>query len=311
MGVIGIMSDYFSDQERGPKPRTEETISPVVWGGVVALVQSLVASGAFASKFPVVCPDGAGTTGTDEISLVARVRAEMSDLAWPLVTTARVPSGFFSEDKPFAPDTLLVLDFIQFCHRSIAKPIQGPYHSFFRHHHLTFDVDAGKRELRDDINRIFARNGVAFELEPDGRIVRLAPAVLGPSLSATLFRTGDPTLDGMLEESRLKFLSPDPKIRREALERLWDCWERIKSLEEPSNKKQSVATLLQKAASDAAVRKVLDDETRVLTDIGNSFHIRHSEVKQTTVTDSMHVDYLFHRLFSMIQLLLHKRVQGP
>jgi hypothetical protein len=92
---------------------------------------------------------------------------------------------------------------------------------------------------------------------------------------------------------------------------LWDCWERLKSLEDPQNKKQSVTALLDKAADDPLFRKMLDDEARALTDIGNSFHIRHSEVTQSTVMDSSHIDYLFHRLFSMIQLLLKKRGLAP
>lgn len=307
MGVLASMIDYFSDRERGPKPRTVESISPVVWGGIIALVQPLVSTGAFAAMFPVICPDGAGTTGTDENAFALAIRAEMPELAWPLETTVRVQVGLFAEEKPFAPDTLLVLDFIEFCYRSIAKPIQGPYHDFFRHNHLRFDPGVGKAEFREDVNRIFGRNGIAFELDPNGRIVRLAPPVLGSSLSAALFRTGDATLDGMFEESRSKFLSPDPKIRREALERLWDCWERLKSLEDPENKKQSVETLFGKCAKDAAFRKLLDDEARALTNIGNSFHIRHSEVTQATISDSAHVDYLFHRLFGMMQLLLGKR----
>ena len=301
------MTDYFSDRESDPKPRTVETIFPVVWGGVVALVQSLVSNGAFAPKFPVMCPDGAGTTGTDDNAISLAIRAEMPGLAWPLETTARVSAGFFSEEQPFAPDPLLILDFIEFCHRSVAKPIQGAYHSFFRHYHLKFDEEAGKSEFREDVNRIFARNGVAFELCPNGRFMRLLSPILGPGLSTALFRTGDITLDSMLEESRSKFLSPDPKIRREAIERLWDCWERIKSLEDPGHKRQSIAALLDIAAKDPAFRNLLDDEASALTEIGNSFHIRHSEVTQTAFTDSAHVDYLFHRLFSIIQLLLQKR----
>jgi len=111
----------------------------------------------------------------------------------------------------------------------------------------------------------------------------------------------------MLEESRKKFLNPDPIIRREAVERLWDCWERIKTLEIPDNKKASTETLLNRAATDLDVRELLGKEAKELTDIGNSFHIRHSEVGQTTISDSDFIDYLFHRLFSIIQFLLRKR----
>lgn len=305
------MTDYFSDREHGPRPRTEEVISPKVWGGIVALVQSLIDTGAFGAKYPEACPDGQGPIGTDKNSLSLAVQAEMPGLQWPLVTMERVDQDLFAEERPFSPDTLLVLDFIEFCHRAVANPIQVSYHSFFDHHHLTFDESEGRRAFLENINRIFSRNNLAFELRPNGQVVRLAPAVLRESLFSASFRTGDRILDGMLEESCAKFLNPSASVRREAVERLWDCWERLKSLNSPGNKRKSIESLLLKAASDAAFRSVLEAEARALTDIGNSFHIRHTEVTQSAVTDSAHIDYLFHRLYSLVQLLLSKRVGTP
>lgn len=302
------MTDYFSDREQGPRPRTEEIISPVAWGGVVALIQSQISSGAFGARFPAPCPDGQGPIGTDEDSLSLAVLAEMPGLTWPLATTERVQDGFFSEMQAFTPDTLLVLDLIEFCYRSVGKPTQGSHHSFFGHYHLSFDIAKGKEAFRADIKRIFSRNNLAYELGSAGEFVRLAPAVLRESLSSASLRTGDQILDTMLEESRVKFLNPDPAVRRESLERLWDCWERLKSLEDPNNKRLSVESLLTKASPDTAFRAALDAEAQALTNIGNSFHhIRHTEVSQTAVTDSAHVDYLFHRLYCMVQLLLTKR----
>lgn len=46
------MSYYFSDRENGPVPRVDQSVSPVVWAGVVALVHSLVRRGAFAVRSP-------------------------------------------------------------------------------------------------------------------------------------------------------------------------------------------------------------------------------------------------------------------
>ncbi len=301
------MTAYFSDREQGPRARTEEAISPAVWGGIVGLVQSLIATGSFGAKYPNLCPEGHCPVGTDENAFSLAVQAEMPGLSWPLVTMEQVQEDYFAELKPFAPNTLLALDFVEFCYRIVAKPIQGSHHSYFGHYHLTFDEYQGKQAFLEDINRIFARNNLAYELTESGQVVRLAPAVLRESLSSAQFRTGDSTLDAMLEESRSKFLNPVASIRREAVERLWDCWERLKSLESPHNKKQSVEYLLSKAASDAAFRSVLENEAHTLTEIGNSLHIRHSEVTQSAVTDSAHVDYLFHRLYAMIQLLLLKR----
>ena len=110
----------------------------------------------------------------------------------------------------------------------------------------------------------------------------------------------------MLEDARKKFLNPDPLVRRESIERLWDCWERIKTLDKPTDKRASIALLLEKITTQKNVREMLEEEARNLTDIGNSFHIRHTELQQTLVSDSDVIDYLFHRLFSLIMLVLKK-----
>lgn len=61
--------EYFSDRERGPAPRVRLEIDATTWGGLVALVDGLVANGAFGIDFPEPCPDGRGPTGTDTHAL--------------------------------------------------------------------------------------------------------------------------------------------------------------------------------------------------------------------------------------------------
>ncbi len=301
------MNDYFSDRENGPRARTEQVISPAVWAGLVATVQALINSGAFGLRFPARCPDGQAVCGCDTDALAASVIAEMPGLAWPLETTCLVDEGFLSQREPFAPDTLLIMDFIEFIYASVAKPIPGKHHDFFSHHHLTFDQQSGQEEFRATINRIFSRNGVAFEMLSTGRIVRVLPPVLGEDLKRTIFRTGDRTLDNMLEECRTKFSDRNPLVRREALERLWDGWERLKSLADPGDKKRSIKIILDATAVEPSLRARLEGEATELNSIGNSHLIRHSEVNQVPVIDVDQVDYLFHRLFAMIQLVLRKK----
>lgn len=301
------MNDYFSDRENGPRARTEHVISPVVWAGLVATVQALINSGAFGLRFPERCPDGQAVCGCDTDALAASVIAEMPGLAWPLETMCLVEDGFLSQREHFAPDTLLILDFIEFIYASVAKPIPGKHHDFFSHHHLTFDQQSGQEEFRATVNRIFSRNGVAFEMLSTGRIVRVLPPVLGEDLKRAIFRTGDRTLDNMLEECRTKFSDRNPLVRREALERLWDGWERLKSLADPGDKKRSIKIILDATAAEPSLRARLEGEATELNSIGNSHLIRYSEVNQVPVIDVDQVDYLFHRLFAMIQLVLRKK----
>ena len=54
-------------------------------------------------------------------------------------------------------------------------------------------------------------------------------------------------------------------------------------------------------------RETLEAEATELTRIGNTFRIRHSETSQTPLENDTHVDYLFHRLFGLIHLLLKSR----
>lgn len=299
------MSNYFSDRELGPKARIQQEISPVVWAGLVVMVQALLDTSSFGASFPDRCHDGAQTVGNDAAAMGAAVAAEIDGLVWPL-ETHRYGEETGWERKAIAPPTMVVLDFLEFVWRHVGTPHQGSYHKFFDHYHLSFDAFSGRANLCEDVNRVFARNGVAYELGTDGQIRRLMPAVLGEALTRTYFNTGDRTLDVMLEESRVKFSSPDPLIRREALERLFDSWERIKTLAVPDDKKRSIGLILDQSAREPAIRELLEVEALALTRIGNSLLLRHHEVTQTPVIDVDHVDYLYHRLFAIVDLVNRK-----
>lgn len=64
---------------------------------------------------------------------------------------------------------------------------------------------------------------------------RPVPPVLFEAMS-NLPTSGDATLDSLLRDACLKFKDPAPRARAEATEKLWDAWERLKSLEVQGNK---------------------------------------------------------------------------
>lgn len=290
-----MAGNYFSDRELGPRPRTEEEITDAAWGGIVALIRKWLADGSFGYGFPEECPNGEGISGasTDDLSLA--LQAEIGELEWPL-------------NAHTVPPRLAVLDLLEFCHRAVARPIQGSYHSFYRHYHLTFEPESGQADFRDRVNRIFARNQLAYELRPNGEIVRLAPPILREALASALFKTGDRELDKLLETATARFLDPDPAARRDALEKLWDAWERLKTIEPGKDKKASTAALLNRLSTEPKLREALAKEAVELTRIGNTFQIRHSETTQIRLELDDHVDYMFHRLFAIVRLAL--RVTG-
>jgi hypothetical protein len=298
-------NSYFSDREQGAPARIKEEILPSVWGGIASAVQTAVADGSLGLDFPDVCPDGGGPIGTNFHNMFPALVAEVPGIDWPLVL-----------NNP--PPVYSILDLIEFVHKHIGKPTQGSYHSFFNHHHLDYDRGEGQTEFRERINTIFARNGVAFELhavpsrtsagrargESTGEIRRLGPPIVRETLRSTAFSTSDKELNAMLETARTKFLDTNPTVRREAVEKLWDAWERLKTILPGLDKKSGIKALLDNASPEPNLRAVLEEEAGKLTCIGNSFKIRHSETTQTPLQHDSQVDYLFHRLFALIWLLL-------
>jgi hypothetical protein len=139
---------------------------------------------------------------------------------------------------------------------------------------------------------------------------RLEDSPVLRTVIAGAFKTGDATLDELLGVAQSKFLSGNADLRKEALEKIWDAWERLKTLEIGKDKKDSARVLLDKATGDPAFRQTLDDEARALSAIGNSYMIRHTEVGKTSLSSPEQVEYLFHRMFSLMRLIMRATGRG-
>ncbi len=139
---------------------------------------------------------------------------------------------------------------------------------------------------------------------------RPVPPVLFEAMG-TLPASGDHILDALLGDACKKFKDAAPKSRTEGTEKLWDAWERLKSIEVQGDKRMSVARLLEQCSPEPTFRARLDAEARALTEIGNSFHIRHFETDKVSISLPEQNDYLFHRLFALMHLLLFSRGRNP
>ncbi len=139
---------------------------------------------------------------------------------------------------------------------------------------------------------------------------RAAPPALDAMLRAIAPATGDIRLDEMIADARTTFYDQSPVRRREGLERLWDAFERIKTVLDPADKKRSAGLLLDLVASEPNVRAVLEAEARALTTVGNEMQIRHHEQGKVPINSSEHVDYLFHRCFAFVWLAAGALARG-
>lgn len=256
------------------------------------MVNMRVDSGAFGYRFPEQCADGDGPCGTDRRAFARFLEAEVPGIDWPL-------------NSQKVPTTLLVLDLLEFSAKAVGEPVLGSYHSYQHHHHLSWDRVAGLATFVSDINLLFQRNGIAFKFDVNGHAQRILPQPVAQTLGWTMFHTGDEQLDRLLEYARSHFLSPKLEDRRDATEKLWDAFERMKTLEPGTNKRMQADALLDRVAVPGSkMRLDLADEARSLTTIGNTLRIRHSEVSQEIIERSEQLDWLFVRMFSFVRLLL-------
>ena len=296
---------YFSEREHGPRPRTAEIISKPVRRALLRHIQVGIGNGTYGWRFPEQCDDGRGPCGTDERAFWDAAAGEVPDLS--------LPDNAWSEQALQSAedvDTVVFLDLLEFCASAVAQPAKRNYHSFMEHHHLDFDRDAGLHDFVSHVNRLFRRNGVAFELSDEGDARRLGAPGLREELREAEFDTGDAETDRLLAAARQRILSPREDDRRDALEKLWDAFERVKTLEPGTSKKVQADRLLDRTAESLRFRRLLSEEAKALTEIGNGLRIRHSETTQEPVQTLEQIDYLFHRMFSFLRLVLRATGRG-
>ena len=286
------MKRLFSERMSQPRPRVLETLDANVRAAVLQMIQTRIANNAFGLAFPDQCPDNRGNSGTDERALQANMA--VFHVVWP-------PTAIHMDHDELTDAQ--IFDLLEYSFEHVAKPVPRDFHSYFSHYHFDYDQPGGRQDLLMEVNRLFEHNGLAYELR-DGQVERMAPTVLQQVLTHQAFSTGDATLDQLLTTARDKFLNRDLTIRREALEKLWDAWERLKSLRDPQDKRRSTQMLLDQSTPEPQMRDRIEAEARQLTEIGNNFFIRHTEVNKPPITESRHVDYLFHRLFSFLRMVL-------
>lgn len=93
-----------------------------------------------------------------------------------------------------------------------------------------------------------------------------------------------------------------------AVEKLWDAFERVKTYYYPTlNKKQSVDKIVDElSCGNIDIRRMFNDEFRILTDIGNSYRIRHHEKNKIDITDDLHYEYFYKRCLALLSVVIKK-----
>jgi len=113
-------------------------------------------------------------------------------------------------------------------------------------------------------------------------------------------QTKDEELNKLIKEAKDRFFIPQDK--QVAIEKLWDAFERIKTYF-GTDKKSSSNKLISLIAVDFS-EEVINEEFKILTKIGNEFRIRHHETDKKDIIENKHLNYLFFRMLSLLDLCL-------
>ena len=72
----------------------------------------------------------------------------------------------------------------------------------------------------------------------------------------------------------------------------------------------ALLTLNRPQARNSLSEGLIAELHAALTEIGNTFRIRHAETTQEMLTDPAQIDYLFHRMFSFVRFVLKGTGRG-
>lgn len=256
------------------------------------------------------CPDSNDCCGLDSHLFKLWVKREIPDLFTNREGEIAAPSlrhnVFSDEPKKDDYDQYALLDFIELVGQNIKDFNKIRYHDFFHHHHLAFiDSHSAADEFRSDVNHIFEVTGLLYRLSESMEVERLVDNdPLTSKVEATINAIPESGARELASEAIRLHRKPGNATARDAAEKIWDAFERLKTYYEGQDKKNSAARIVRDASNGSSeFEELLDSEFHQLTKIGNSYRIRHHETDKIEITDSRHYDYLFNRCLSLISLV--------
>ena len=161
-------------------------------------------------------------------------------------------------------------------------------------------------EFKEKINEVFEFFNLPFLLSDAGLIEKLTPYdVLSLEIAENIASISEPGLKELLEEAISLHMQPNTVSHKDAVEKMWDALERLKTYHTSLSKKDSATKIVNAiAGEEPAFVALFNTEFKALTDIGNDFRIRHHETNRTDIKDLRHYDYFFNRCLSLVSLAI-------
>lgn len=159
-----------------------------------------------------------------------------------------------------------------------------------------------KSPFQTAINASFQKESVPFQLTDRGLIEPITSyEVMSTEIISGINRVKEPGIKDLLNEAIEKHMQPTFQAHRDAVEKIWDALERLKTYYTSLDKKASANQLVIDISNGRTeYYTIFDAEFKALTDIGNDFRIRHHETSKIDISDIRHYDYFFNRCLSLI-----------
>lgn len=257
---------------------------------------------------PEDCRDGYGCCGVDYKKLNTALKFEIPNLYRDSYENIAVPEkSDYGYGKPPKYDQYALLDFIEFIAQNVKDVREGDFHSYFGHHHLhLLETQNVLGTFRDEINSIFEKTGLLYTLTLEKIIERVVEnSPLSEDIEIQSLQISELGTRELMKDAIALYKTPNAAARQDSVEKIWDALERLKTYYTNLDKRGSAAKVVNDMSNgQAEFITIFDAEFRALTDIGNSFRIRHHETNKIDITDNRHYDYFFNRCLSIIALAI-------
>ncbi len=201
-----------------------------------------------------------------------------------------------------------LLDFIEFMAQNIEDISAGWNNLRFQNFWYIDCLNTTRvfSEYQNEINRIFAESGLLYTLTGEKIIERVVEnSPLTSEIEKNISNVKEKGTQELITEAIMLHKQTSPESLTDAVEKIWDALERLKSYYITLDISHSTSKIVNDMAhGQAAFTDLFNAEFKVLTDIGNNFRIQHHEIDKIDITDTRHYDYFFNRCLSLIALAI-------
>lgn len=294
------MINYFTDREFGYPPASSERISVSAWNGIVSLIEKYQLC--FAKDFP---DNPIEIKALRQDVFFNNVEGFIPFLPVQNETLSFKRYNIYSQNDFDNQNVYYsIFDFIEFCFEHIKdyEEQRTPYGNLKQL--LFIDSYEKRSKFHEEINQLFVRNGLSFKLTEKGTIERVLPLGL-PQLKDSIKLFSNETVNSKIEEAWKYILKPKLSDKQTGLEKLWDAYAGIKTLDNEDTK-HSIETRIAKICNSTENHffSHVNTEATRQTKLGNTpFKIRHSETNKIEIENSDFMDLLFYQLLALICFL--------